>query len=232
VSISAINAWPFQANQRMRRSSQIKPNNVMVENQLLIFAKNPRLGEVKSRLASSMGNEKALLAYEALLDDLARSLEKLSHVTVFHTSLDDAPELKRLFPSLWKFYPQEGHDLGMRMANAFKLAFAAGAGKSVLIGSDCPYLEPGDIQAAFENLDAHDLVLGPARDGGYWLIGLKTSRPELFAAMPWGASVVLKKTLEISEKLGLKTHLLRELPDVDTEPDWDEYRAWRQARDR
>jgi rSAM/selenodomain-associated transferase 1 len=204
----------------------------MVQNELLIFAKTPRLGEVKSRLASSMGKEKALRAYVTLLEDLAGSMEKLSHVTVFHTSLDDASELKGLFPALWKFYPQEGHDLGMRMANAFRLAFAAGAGKTVLIGSDCPYLEPADIQTAFESLDAHDLVLGPARDGGYWLIGLKRCRPDLFADMPWGTSVVLKKTLEISAKLGLKTHLLRELPDVDTEPDWNEYRAWKQARDR
>lgn len=111
-------------------------------------------------------------------------------------------------------------DLGDRMRLAFQKVFRQGWKRVVLIGSDLPDLTAAIIRESFERLTNHDLVLGPARDGGYYLIGLKTGRPELFDnAIDWGTKEVLKNTRITADRLGLKTALLDELRDMDRPED-------------
>ena len=90
----------------------------------------------------------------------------------------------------------------------------------VIIGSDCPWLSDGDIEEAWNDLKTHDLVLGPARDGGYWLVGLRELKPEVFKGISWSTETVLEQTLEHARAGGLRFRLLRELRDVDTLGDW------------
>ncbi len=111
-------------------------------------------------------------------------------------------------------------DIGVRMRLAFQKAFRQGWKQVVLIGSDLPDLTAAIIQESFERLTNHDLVLGPARDGGYYLIGLKADRPELFgSSIIWGSEGVLKNTLIMADQLGLNTTLLERLRDVDRPED-------------
>jgi rSAM/selenodomain-associated transferase 1 len=111
--------------------------------------------------------------------------------------------------------------LGERMERAFARAFAEGRKRAVLVGSDCPQLSASIIRRALEGLRDHELVLGPAADGGYYLIGLTAPRPSLFRAMAWGTDRVLAETMARAEKDGLRSLLLEELKDVDRPEDLD-----------
>jgi rSAM/selenodomain-associated transferase 1 len=109
------------------------------------------------------------------------------------------------------------------MSSAFGSALSEGAQRAVMIGADCPEVTIEDVQAAWAALETHDLVLGPANDGGYWLIGLKQVYPELFSSISWSTSAVLAETLARAKQLALRVHLLRTLSDVDTLEDWQAY---------
>ena len=192
-------------------------------NQLLVFAKAPRPGEVKTRLAETLGKDKACRAYEQLLRVLARQLAGSENVRVCHSPADGEAELRGYFPKEWEFRPQEGADLGIRLKNAIAEAFEKGARKVCVIGSDCPYLTVEDIRQTWILLDRHELVLGPATDGGYWLIALKRPEPRLFEEIEWGTSKVFKQTLDRAAEMQLKVAHLRELADVDKEADWRQF---------
>lgn len=190
---------------------------------LIIFARAPRLGSVKTRLAQEIGEAAALAAYEKLLRDLSANLAALSDVTVLFTPSDAESDLSPYFPRGWSFAPQEGRDLGASLTQAF--AATNSGSKTVVIGSDCPQVSTKDVEAAFEALDRNDLVLGPATDGGYWLAGLKSAQPRLFQGINWSTATVLQETLDRAAELNLRTALLRELRDVDTAADWEDYLA-------
>jgi glycosyltransferase A (GT-A) superfamily protein (DUF2064 family) len=111
------------------------------------------------------------------------------------------------------------------LERCFRDAFAAGHDRVVVIGSDCPYLTAADIHDAWVALEGCDLVLGPALDGGYWLIGLAAPQPGLFRGIAWSTSTVLAQTREKAAGSGLRVHDLRILSDVDTETDWRKYQA-------
>ena len=113
--------------------------------------------------------------------------------------------------------------MGHRLQRAFEAAFASGAERVVIIGSDCPEVAASDIREAWKKLRACDLAVGPASDGGYWLIGLRQSQPQLFQGISWGAETVLADTLQRAKASGLQMHLLRILADVDTEKEWREF---------
>jgi rSAM/selenodomain-associated transferase 2/rSAM/selenodomain-associated transferase 1 len=118
------------------------------------------------------------------------------------------------------FYrPQQGRDLGERMDRAFRRAFREGAEAVILVGTDAPGLTPSMMKEGFRALEGADVVLGPAKDGGYTLIGLSAPRPELFRSIPWGTSEVLKETLAAVRASGLRARLLPELEDVDRPED-------------
>lgn len=197
-------------------------------NELLVFAKAPRLGQVKTRLAQTIGEEQALVAYRQLLTVLRARLEKVSHATVCFSPGDGEADLRPFFPASWRFRPQLGGGLGERLADAFRASFAERTERAVIIGSDCPYLSREDIEEGWSALETHDVVFGPTNDGGYWLIGMKELYPELLAGIEWGSDCVLAQSLARAKQLKLKVHLLRRLSDVDTEADW---RQFVEARD-
>ncbi|HEY7534838.1 MAG TPA: TIGR04282 family arsenosugar biosynthesis glycosyltransferase, partial [Thermodesulfobacteriota bacterium] len=117
---------------------------------------------------------------------------------------------------LCTFLPQEGNSLGERMVNAFKKAFSLRAKKAVIIGTDCIGISNKLISKAFNTLNQADVVLGPAEDGGYYLLGLNKLVPEIFNNIDWSTNLVLNQTSEKLRKKGLKLKLLQTLKDIDT----------------
>jgi rSAM/selenodomain-associated transferase 1 len=148
------------------------------------------------------------------------------------TPADAGREVQPWLRDGWRASAQGEGDLGERLNNAFADTFAAGAKRVVIIGSDCPYLRAEDIRTTWVELQSCDLVLGPAEDGGYWLIGLREKQPELFANMAWSSSQVSGETIARAKTMGLKTFLLRTLSDVDTREDWERFITLVAAQDR
>jgi rSAM/selenodomain-associated transferase 1 len=120
---------------------------------------------------------------------------------------------------------QAAGDLGERMQAAFAAAFAAGSRRVAIIGTDCPGLRESHLTQAIALLDSYDVVLGPATDGGYYLLGLRELQPELFQNKEWSTATVLSDTVADAERLGLRVALLTELHDVDTADDLAKWRA-------
>ena len=190
---------------------------------LLVFAKAPRPGSVKTRLANTLGPERACEIYEVLLRTLAAQLGHLQGVTVCFAPDDAEPDLRRYFPEHWRYRPQRGDDLGARLNHAISEAFEHGASKVAVIGADCPRVTPGDIADASHAHEHDDVVFGPAHAGGYWLIAMNQPHPTLFRAIDWGTANVLAQSQTRAREARLKTGLLRSLADIDTAADWDSY---------
>jgi rSAM/selenodomain-associated transferase 1 len=189
---------------------------------VLVFQKNEVLGKVKTRLASGMGELRALEIYRHLIQSTYSVLEDVS-APVWTYYSDFIPETVN--PPIAKSFVQEGHDLGERMANAFARSFELGMDKVVLIGTDCPTLQSQHLNQAFEALTNSDLVLGPATDGGYYLIGMKRRSDYLFEGISWSTAAVLSQTLAVATAHGLHFNLLDKLSDIDTQEDWECYRS-------
>jgi rSAM/selenodomain-associated transferase 1 len=188
----------------------------------LIFAKNLIHGEVKTRLASTVGHDKAMTVYEQLI---AHTIETTKHLpvdkTVFYSKrieLEDAWDNK-----IYEKNIQTGNDLGDKMKNAFATVFGNRNKKLVIIGTDCPDLNASVIMNAYVYLEDHDIVIGPASDGGYYLLGMKKLHPRLFEKIDWSTGKVLAQTLKICESSNLSTFLLPELSDIDDENDLKKY---------
>ena len=190
---------------------------------LIVFVKAPRPGTVKTRLAQQIGAKAACDAYQQLVRALFSRIESLHHVQLRYNPDDAASEIGQWRKPPWTVSPQGAGDLGERLTRAFADSSAAGARRVVIIGSDCPWLSAADIEEAWNDLETHDLVLGPARDGGYWLVGLREPSPELFHAISWSTQTVLAQTIERARARGMRFHLLRELRDVDTLEDWQAF---------
>jgi rSAM/selenodomain-associated transferase 1 len=188
-------------------------------NVLLLFNRNPQLGKVKTRVARTVGDTEALRIYHILLEKtrlaaLGVEAERWLFYSDFIDTNDDWPETgfsKKI---------QSGGDLGERMEQAFRVAFEAGAGKVLIIGSDCPELTGEILQMAFDKLDEADFVLGSVPDGGYYLLGMKALEPSVFQDIEWSTETVRVRTLEKIEAAGKSCALLPVLSDVDTEEDW------------
>ncbi|QDO93594.1 glycosyltransferase [Formosa sediminum] len=187
---------------------------------LIIFARNPELGKCKTRLAQTIGDEYALDIYKTLLEHTAQISSNVNaDKFVFYSehihkndTWDDNIFRKKL---------QQGENLGERMSNAFKELFQNNYQKVVIIGSDILDLSSQIINHAFNSLDENDTVIGPAKDGGYYLLGMKTLHQEVFQNKDWGTATVLENTLEnLSNK---SVYLLEELNDIDTFEDIKDY---------
>ncbi|MSR42868.1 MAG: glycosyltransferase [Pedosphaera sp.] len=201
-----------------------------LDQRLLIFVKAPRPGTVKTRLATDLGPEAACAAYRELAKQLFTNLSgALVDVDLHFSPADAAEEIRPWLREGWTLRPQSEGDLGARMNAAFVAAFADGVSRVILIGSDCPDVMADDIRTAWDSLEKHDLVLGPARDGGYWLIGLTQSQPVLFENIPWSTACVFEETVRRAESARLRVHRLRELEDVDTAADWRRFEARRNS---
>ena len=192
---------------------------------LAIFCKTPERGFVKTRLAASVGNQKALEIYLDLLritDQETKPFSSSRHLFLVSALEDSIEQMQStlqqqdLFidPKI-NFAIQQGEDLGQRMFAAFKNLFKNHR-SVVLIGCDLPDLTSALISKAFDALQSNDLVIGPSCDGGYYLIGLKKETPDLFKEISWSSEKVLKQTLERAKRLSLKVQLLEKLRDIDT----------------
>ena len=190
------------------------------------MARHPALGQGKTRLASTIGAEATLGVYLELLAHARAAADGVAaHKTVW---LAGAPTPGA--PDYWPGYaqhPQPAGDLGQRMHTAFATAFAAGAAKAIIIGTDCPELSADLLTSAFAQLDTHDVVLGPALDGGYYLLGMKELIPDFFQHKAWSTASVRTDTLADAARLGLRVALLPPLADVDTA---DDLAAWQARR--
>lgn len=187
---------------------------------VLLFAKAPRPGAVKTRLARVVGVDRAARIYRAMGRQVVRQVRAHFPLTVWYTPPDAEPEMRDWLGDL-VFRAQPEGDLGHRLAAAFAAHFTEGDGPVIAIGADAPGVDAATVQAAVQALESCDVVLGPAQDGGYYLIGLCQPRPELFRDVPWSTKRVLETTRRRAEAAGLETALLAPLADVDTVEDLD-----------
>lgn len=186
-----------------------------MENALIIFVRNLEKGKVKKRLAKSIGDDKSLEVYKYLLEhtkDITVSCKYnlfvfYSHYIHINDVFDD---------NIFSKHLQEGNDLGEKMSNAFSKVFELGLKNICIIGSDCYELQTETLHQAFDKLHQNDVVLGPSRDGGFYLLGMKKLYPDFFTSKEWGTSTVLDDTLQTINNLGLTCAQLDELNDIDT----------------
>ncbi|APZ46250.1 glycosyltransferase [Polaribacter reichenbachii] len=188
----------------------------MSKNLLLIFTRNPELGKAKTRLAKTVGDETALEIYKFLLQktrdiSLKVNADKAVYysVKVRENDIWDAKYYQK--------YQQFGEDLGIRILNAFKNGFDSGYQKVMIIGSDLYDLSSENIQKAFAELENNDVVIGPAEDGGYYLLGMNALQEKVFKNKKWGTETVRKDTLlDLQDK---KVKLLAYKNDIDVYED-------------
>ncbi len=188
---------------------------------LVIFVRNPVSGHVKTRLAKDVGDERALAIYIQLLQhtlDITRSLSFRKFIYYADEVIDY---------DLWSVpgytkRKQKGSDLGERMLNSFKELFDQGFTRIVIIGSDCLQLRTELLEEAVSLLESNTAVLGPARDGGYYLLGLNKFYPSLFINKPWSTDQVFSKTIDDFINQGISYTLLEELSDIDQGSDLEE----------
>lgn len=185
---------------------------------LIIFYRNPEMGKVKSRLAITLGEERALAIY-LLMAAHARSIssrvaaDRVVYYSAFIDTEDNWPNdffMKRL---------QSGDDLGDRMKQAFKESFEAGYDSICIIGTDCLEITAAIVKQAFDVLNDNDAVIGPAVDGGYYLLGMRKFIPQLFDHKQWSTDSVCAATMNDFVRLNISFELLPRLRDVDTEAD-------------
>ncbi|EMR00832.1 TIGR04282 family arsenosugar biosynthesis glycosyltransferase [Cesiribacter andamanensis] len=193
----------------------------MTPTHLIIFVKNRIPGQTKTRLAASLGHEAALQVYDQLLAHTHAVTAPLpcSKWVFFSDYLEE----EGLWERGYRLEVQQGGDLGERMYRAFEHCFSEGAQRVCIIGSDCFELEIHHLQQAFEALKQQDVVLGPAADGGYYLLGLQEQQPELFHNKVWSTPDVLADALQDCRGLGLSVHQLPLLHDLDDLQDYKRY---------
>ena len=185
----------------------------MTKNLSIVFVRNPELGKVKTRLAKTIGDKKALNIYILLLKHTESVLQKVSSDKVVYYS-EEIQNNDLWSDRCFQKKLQKGNDLGERMQHAFEMAFKEGYEKVVIVGSDLFDLKAVHIENAFKSLENHDLVIGPSLDGGYYLLGMKVLHSAVFKNKQWGTDSVLETTLKNLEQENVK--LLEALNDIDT----------------
>lgn len=185
---------------------------------LIIFYRNPVAGKVKTRLAASVGNAMALEIYHKLTQHTKSISQNVSADIVVYYSYH--PEDQDTWSNgRFQKKTQAGADLGERMASAFHEGFVSGYKSICIIGTDCFELTKSILDESFNKLRSYDAVIGPAKDGGYYLLGMNSPHPELFKNKLWSTDTVSRNTLSDFMTLGLRYFQLPELTDVDEEKD-------------
>ncbi len=183
---------------------------------LIIFQKNVVYGKVKTRLAATVGNDEAMWVYQQLLRHTYAATKGLAaDKIVFYSDYKERAD----WDDAYQKKIQQGNDLGERMKQAFEDIFQNGYQKVIIIGTDCPELTERIIIDAFERLERYTIVIGPAADGGYYLLGMKALYPQLFENIHWSTDKVLSETLQHCRNNHLSYCLLSRLHDVDEEKD-------------
>lgn len=204
-----------------------------MKNALIVFAREPVPGRVKTRLAAVVGDIAAAEAYASMLENVLRNCRKLSDVeTTVFWDCDEAslPLLESRYGCRSKM--QSGGDLGQRLQAAFAETLGTGCDHCCIIGSDSPDLPRAYIQEAFNLLATSqtEAVFGPTHDGGYYLLGLSRLWPQLFENIGWSTPQTLRQSLAAAEQAGIRAALLPKWHDIDTLDDLNEYRARTRAK--
>ena len=190
---------------------------------LIIFTRYPEAGKTKTRLIPALGTVGAANLQRQMTEHTIfqiKELQKTADISVEVRFAGGDLQLMQDWLGFGLIYQPQGEgDLGLRMTRSLFDAFQSGAEKVIIIGTDCPGVNAKVLATAFEQLQVSDLVLGPAIDGGYYLIGLRQHIPELFANIEWGTAEVFQKTLDIAQLLNLKCAYLPTLADIDRPED-------------
>jgi rSAM/selenodomain-associated transferase 1 len=191
---------------------------MILKNLLIIFYRNPELRKVKTRLAKTLGDEKALAIYLKLSSHTRAITENLAtDKVVYYSNYVDTEDV---WPNTtFQKKLQNGNDLGEKMNNAFVEGFQSGYERVCIIGTDCFELSRDIIKQAFDQLHTNDAVIGPAKDGGYYLLGMKKHMPELFRNKMWSTDTVATDTIQNLKDLNITFAQLVVLSDVDEEKD-------------
>lgn len=198
---------------------------------LIVFTRYPEAGKTKTRLIPELGADGAADLSLELIGQVMRTVSSVSEresmdVSVLFTGCDE-DRARHLAPGPYTYREQVGADLGARMNAALAAAFDDGYDLAVIVGSDCPELSESIVFTAFQKLADADVVLGPAADGGYYLIGLRAPRPVLFEGVEWGSGSVFDSTVGIAGEHGLSVATLPMLRDVDRPEDLHHYESWK-----
>ncbi|HBL58154.1 MAG TPA: hypothetical protein DDZ80_06355 [Cyanobacteria bacterium UBA8803] len=190
---------------------------------LIIFTRYPEPGTTKTRLIPVLGAKGAARLQRQMTEQTMAQVRSLQasrplSVEIYFTG-GNREQMQAWLGSDLTYRQQGEGDLGVRMASAFEASFATGITGAILIGTDCPDLRDQLMERAFQTLEYHDLILGPAQDGGYYLIGLRRLIPELFVGISWGSDLVRQQTVEIAQRLDLAIAYLPILTDIDRPED-------------
>jgi uncharacterized protein len=184
-----------------------------------LILKAPRVGQVKTRLASSMGTERATRVYRALVEHQLTQIPKSWRIAIHFAPSDAEIEmrtwLERHLPRGTDFIPQPNGDLGVRLISAMDHGFASGADLVFLVGGDCPGLTCSYFEEAEATLAKTDMVIAGALDGGYVLLGLRKPMATIFEGIPWSSDAVFAATLDQARAAGLSCRCLSPLDDID-----------------
>lgn len=204
-------------------------SNSQKDNALIIFIKNPQLGKVKTRLAATVGNEKALEIYHILMQHTHVVVDALiADKYLYYSNFVDENDIWQN-DRFHKAVQRDGQDLGLKMASAFSDTFRQNHKKVLIIGSDCLELNQAIVEKAYEQLSDNEVVIGPAFDGGYYMIGFSFERigrncenvlEKIFVNKQWSHENVCQEAVDACNQLNLKYALLPTLTDVDEEKDY------------
>lgn len=190
---------------------------------IIIFQKNAELGKVKTRLAATIGEQAAFEAYHSLVKYTHKvASQSAANKILFFTNYLE--ENRSNYSSDYRFELQSGEGLGDRMKNAFQKLFEEKYDRLIIIGTDCGEITPEIISEAFDVLENREVVIGPAHDGGYYLIGMRSFIPSLFDGIPWSTDQVTALTIRCLESNSISYGLLPTLSDVDYEEDWNRFK--------
>ncbi len=187
-----------------------------VARRVLVFLKEPVPGRVKTRLAAAIGEADAAAVYRACVEQTLAHLRALQpHAQLCVDPPEAMARVQAWVGRGWRLAPQQGATLGERLSRATRQAFAEAAQRVVVIGTDSPWIGPADLDDAFRALDEADVVVGPAEDGGYYLLGFARPQPALFEGIAWSTPAVFEQTCARAQALGLRVAVLRQGYDVD-----------------
>ncbi|MBU2491955.1 MAG: TIGR04282 family arsenosugar biosynthesis glycosyltransferase [Bacteroidetes bacterium] len=190
---------------------------------VIIFAKMPEPGKVKTRLASDLGNDLAIEFYKYNAAYIFEELSQLNKLGIdcylFYGIDNNVSEIKKWVNKNFIYKPQTGGDLGNKMSDAFQTVFAHGKNKVIIIGTDIPDLSKDILLNAFNQLDNSDFVISPSHDGGYNFLGMKSFYPEVFQNIKWSSEEVFPKTIRQIKELGLSIKVEESLIDIDDKID-------------
>ena len=195
------------------------------ETTVLVFLKAPRAGYVKTRLAATIGGAAANQLYRELAERQLAVIPPHWRFEVCYAPRGARREMVAWLGRRTRLRLQEGNDLGARLTTAFRTTFERGSNRVLAIGADCPDLDAACLNAAANALDDCDAVLGPAKDGGYYLIGMRRNLPRLFEDIAWSSSAVLRTTLERARESKASVRLLAEKEDIDDFDSLQRYRS-------